>query len=529
MKIINKIILAVAGLSLMTACNLDEYPYGFYSENNFYKTPADAEAAVNYIYDAINYIEFSRAIVFIGDMNTDCLNPKGDATPANKALDGWNRNTFNTNTTLGNVFKYSYIVINRANAVIANVGKMDNIDEHIMNRYLGEAYFMRGYAYFMLARNFGKVPVHLEPVTELGQSAVPAAKSLDEIYGIVINDFAKAVELLPFYTTPQMGRVDKAAAAGFLAKAYLYVASAKDHGTPEYRDMSIDVDDYYAKAGEAAAIVVDNPAQTTYRLDPDLLGIFDVEKPNGPEHLFLMSMDRTGTSEGQYSKISKMYIPYIAGGEIFFKSGDSETLVGTHDGYSEYQTARSFYDSYAAGDLRRDWLICSTIYDKDGNVLRSLEGDSDGKNILPYPFSLKFIDPQYQGDKTSTRPFLLRYSDVALIYAEAMGPTAKAYELVNAIRNRAGLAPLAEGLDKAAFREAVLNERSFELAFEGNECYDLRRWNRLHTHVTAVKEQGLQAEDVVFYPIPSMETELNPNLKPAPQPEAPETPETPEA
>ncbi len=522
MKIINKIILAVAGLSLMTACNLDEYPYGFYSENNFYKTPADAEAAVNYIYDAINYIEFSRAIVFLGDMNTDCLNPKGDAAQANKALDGWNFNTFNTNTTLGNVFKYSYIVINRSNAVIANVGKMDNIDEDIKNRYIGEAYFMRGYAYFMLARNFGKVPVHLEPVTELGQSAVPAAESLDEIYGIVIDDFSKAVELLPFYSTPQMGRADKAAAAGFLAKTYLYVASAKDHGVPQYADMSINVDDYYAKAGEAAAIVVDNAGQTTYGFDPDLLGIFDVEKPNGPEHLFLMSMDRTGTSEGQYSKISKMYIPYIAGGEIYFKSGDSEILVGTHDGWSEYQTARAFYDSYAEGDLRRDWLICSTIYDSEGNVLRSLEGDSDGKNVLPYPFCLKFIDPQYQGDKTSTRPFLLRYSDVALIYAEAMGPTAKSYELVNAIRNRAGLAPLAEGLDKAAFREAVLNERSFELAFEGNECYDLRRWNRLHTHITAVKEQGLQAEDVVFYPIPSMETELNPNLKPAPQPETPE-------
>ncbi len=525
MKIINKIILAVAGLSLMSACNLEEYPYGFYSENNFYKTPADAEAAVNYIYDAINYIEFSRAIVFLGDMNTDCLEPKGDAAAANKNLDSWSYSTFNTNTTLGNVFKYSYIVINRANAVITNIGGMDNIDENLKNRYIGEAYFMRGYAYFMLARNFGKVPVHLEPVTELGQAAVPSAKSLDEIYGIVINDFSKAVELLPFYKTPVMGRADKAAAAGFLAKAYLYVASAKDHGVPEYTDMSIDVDDYYEKAGAAAAIVVDNAEQTTYGFDPSLLAIYDVEKPNGPEHLFLMSMDRTGANEGQYSKISKMYIPYIAGGEIYLKPGNSETLVPTHDGWGEYRTSMKFYDSYEAGDLRHDWLICSTIYDSEGNVSRSLEGDADGKNTLPYPFCVKFIDSQHVGDKTSTRPFLLRYSDVALTYAEAMGPTAKSYELVNTIRNRAGLEPLKEGLSKDAFREAVLEERSFELAFEGNECYDLRRWNRLHTHITAVKEQGLQAEDVVFYPIPSMETELNPNLKPVDTEETPETPE----
>ena len=81
---IKHLILAFGGASLLAACNLDEYPYGFYSEDNFYKTEADAESAVNYIYDAINYIEYSRSIVFLGDMNTDDMEPKGDAAAANK-------------------------------------------------------------------------------------------------------------------------------------------------------------------------------------------------------------------------------------------------------------------------------------------------------------------------------------------------------------------------------------------------------------------------------------------------------------
>ena len=46
---IKHLILAFGGASLLAACNLDEYPYGFYSEDNFYKTEADAESAVNYI------------------------------------------------------------------------------------------------------------------------------------------------------------------------------------------------------------------------------------------------------------------------------------------------------------------------------------------------------------------------------------------------------------------------------------------------------------------------------------------------
>lgn len=173
---IKHLILAFGGASLLAACNLDEYPYGFYSEDNFYKTEADAESAVNYIYDAINYIEYSRSIVFLGDMNTDDMEPKGDAAAANKELDGWKINNFKTNTTLGNFYKYSYITINRANAVIKKVPGM-NIDEGRRNRFLGEAYFMRAYSYFNLARNFGCVPVHTTPVETLEDTAVPAAES----------------------------------------------------------------------------------------------------------------------------------------------------------------------------------------------------------------------------------------------------------------------------------------------------------------------------------------------------------------
>ena len=98
-----------------------------------------------------------------------------------------------------------------------------------------------------------------------------------------------------------------------------------------------------------------------------------------------------------------------------------------------------------------------------------------------------------------------------MIYAEAAGPTTKAYELVNSIRARAGLGDLPSGLDKNTFRETVLNERRYELSFEGDRCYDLRRWNRLHTEITEAREQGLTANDMVFYPIPSIETDLNPN------------------
>ena len=503
----NKIILAALASFAVCACSLDEYPYGFYSEGNFYKTDADALAATNYIYDAINYIEYSRAIVFLGDMNTDVMFPKGDAKTSTKELDGWKSATFKTNTTLYNFYKYSYITINRANSVIENVGEMKELDEDIRNQYVGEAYFMRAYSYFNLARNFGRVPMHLSTVRKLEEATVGAAKSLDEVWNQIFSDLDQAIRLTGVYKVPVTGRTDRIAAYSLAAISYLYLASAKESGVPQYSGMSFSVDDYYAKAAEYAGHVVDDPAQTTYGLDPNLMDIYDVNKPTGPEHIFLMSMDRTGVSEGQYSKISKMYIPYIAGGTVYLKQGDTGVMIPTHDGWSEYGTDATFYNSFPAGDLRHDWLFCNTVYDASGAVVAAYPGK------LSYPFCRKFIDPEFVGDKTSTKPFLIRYSEVALTYAEAAGPTTKAYALVNAIRNRAGLADLIPGMSMAQFRDAVRTERNYELAFEGKYCYDLRRLNRLHIDVTAAKEQGLTAEDVVFYPIPSLETDLNPYIE----------------
>ena len=503
----NKIILAALASFAVCACSLDEYPYGFYSEGNFYKTDADALAATNYIYDAINYIEYSRAIVFLGDMNTDVMFPKGDAKTSTKELDGWKSATFKTNTTLYNFYKYSYITINRANSVIENVGEMKELDEDIRNQYVGEAYFMRAYSYFNLARNFGRVPMHLSTVRKLEEATVGAAKNLDEVWNQIFSDLDQAIKLTGVYKVPVTGRTDRIAAYSLAAISYLYLASAKESGAPQYKDMSFSADDYYAKAVEYAGHVVDDPAQTTYGLDPNLMDIYDVNKPTGPEHIFLMSMDRTGVSEGQYSKISKMYIPYIAGGTVYLKQGDTGVMIPTHDGWSEYGTDATFYNSFLAGDLRHDWLFCNTVYDASGAVVAAYPGK------LTYPFCRKFIDPEFVGDKTSTKPFLIRYSEVALTYAEAAGPTAKAYALVNAIRNRAGLADLTPGMSTAQFRDAVRKERNYELAFEGKYCYDLRRLNKVHSDVTAAKEQGLTADDVVFYPIPSLETDLNPYIE----------------
>ncbi|MCD7930728.1 MAG: RagB/SusD family nutrient uptake outer membrane protein [Tannerellaceae bacterium] len=503
MKQIIKNIIIACSVVFLAGCSLDEDPYGFYSEDNFYKTAADAEAAVNYAYAALTYLEYSRALFFLGDMPTEILTTKGDASTDNQALDRWRVDNFDTNGTLTNFFKYSYIAINRANAVIKKVPNCD-FDERLKNQLLGEAYFLRAFNYFSLVRNFGLVPVHASVVETLEQTSTPLAGNIDEIYNLIISDCRQAEELMGANGSPVLGRVDQVAAQSLLAKSYVYAASAKENNVPLYKDIQRDVAMMYDSAAYFADKVVFE--QTVYGLEENLLDIYDVEKPEGKEHIFMMSMHRTGVEEGQYSKISKMFLPYIDGATIYLKQGDTNEYIASHDGWGEYQTEVKFYNSYDPADRRKTWLIADRIYNANGDL--NGEWNENGTKDFEYPFCSKYIDPQFEGDKTSTRPLLIRFSDIALVYAEASGPTAKAYGVVNKIRNRAGLGDLPAGLSLQDFRERVLEERKFEMAFEGDYLYDLRRQNRVG-QIQEVKDAGLTESQYTFYPIPQTEINLN--------------------
>ncbi len=491
-------LLILFGFIVMGSCELNEEPYGFYSKDNFYKTPGDAEAAISYAYDALTFLEYSRAIFYVGDFPTDEAFPKSDEGIDGVGLVNWDVANFKTNGMLKNFFKYAYIAINRSNSVLDNIPNAE-FSEELKNKYLGEAYFLRAWNYFNLARNFGLVPIHTTTVVTLEQTSAPMASSLDEVYDLILADCRKAIELLDIERG--LGRADKVAAQSLAAKVYLTIASSKENNVPVFNSMSRDVTTMYDSAAFFAREVVLN--QSEYGFDDNLLSIYDVEKPLGKEHIFLMSMDRSGADEGDYSKISKLFIPYIAGGDIYLDNANG-TYTKSHDGWSVFQTRADFYDSFEGADLRKTLLLVDKVYNQAGDVIAEYPTNMD------YPFSRKYIDPLFIDDKTSTKPFLIRFSDIALVFAEAVGPTTEGYAAVNYIRNRAGLGDLPGGLSENQFRESILEERKYELAFEGNRLYDLRRFNKVAEVVPAAA--GLSAEQVTFYPIPQSELDLNQGL-----------------
>ena len=282
--------------SLLTACSLDETPYGFYSSGNFYKTEEDAESGLMYAYNALNYLEYLRGIWYLGDIPTETMYPKSDEPGDIHMLQQW---TVNSETELTMYyFKYCYIGINRANTVIRRV-EDSGLNETVKNRVVGEALFLRAWNYFNLVRAYGRVPLYTEPIASLGQTTPEMAASIEKIYNRILEDLNRAEPMLT--VNKVFGRIDKVGVQALLSKVYLTLASSISHQAPGYTDMSYSADEMYQLAEEWSRKVVFDYAGT-YGFDDNLRNIYDVEKPDGPEHIFIMAIDRSGTHEGMYSK-----------------------------------------------------------------------------------------------------------------------------------------------------------------------------------------------------------------------------------
>lgn len=487
----------LAGI-LLYSCSLKEKSIGFYSDDNFYKTPEDAQSALYYVYNTFTFNEYARAIFYINELGTDALDVKGEEGFGSQEINRWDFNTFKNNEQLELFYKYSYIAINRANAVIENTEK-SSINQDIKNRIVGEAYFLRAWTHYQLVQLFGLVPLQKSAVKTVSQTTPAMAKSMNEVYDFLIADAHHAEELLSIHR--MAGTADKVAAQSLLAKLYLSIASSKESNVSLYRDMGKDVNQMYDSAAYWADKVLNG--QQEYKLDADLLNVYDVSKPTGAEHIFLLSMDKSGINEGNFSSIDKMFIPYNNGGSVWFPNPDGSFTKSTDQGWGVFRITDAYAAAFNTNDFRKKWLMSKKIYNNASGT------DSyEHSNYL----TRKYIDPNYTGGKSSTKPFLIRFSEVALIYAEAKGPTPEAYNWLNKIRKRASVTDAPTGLSAKDFRTFVVNERGFELAFEGKRLHDLRRKAWVLTKDPRAAASGISEAQAAYYPIPQKEIDLNPNL-----------------
>ena len=499
------IIGALVGVAMFTSCSkLEEKPYGLINSQTFFKTPQDAEAGIIYAYSILPEVGYyGRGWIIITELPTENLTQKGDAGVSNFELD--EIRTTSTNSDLDNIWTYIYRGIARANAVIINVPNTPSMPDAQRDQIVGEARFLRALHYFNLVRLFGEVPIRENVIETAGQ--IPVAKSsLKEIYDLIISDLKQAEQNITV-TRISEGRANKVAVQALLAKVYLQMASSKASNSPGY-DFVSSADDMYAQAKSYAGKVVNE--QSTFTFTNNLPDIYNTEiykKAATSEHIFDAAVDRTGDREGSFSKLPNMFlladrpmtIPYDA-------TNPTSPTIDIGLGWSHFRTESAIYNAFAPSDKRKSQLIVSSY--KSGGTTYTLDINSSSR-----PFSRKYIDPLRIGDASSANTPILRYSDILLTYAEACGPTPDGYSALQKVRDRAGLGSINPALSVQAFRDAVVEERSFELAFEGQRLFDLRRTNSVEK-VLKDKYGKSITSGAYFFPVPQREIDNNPLMKP---------------
>lgn len=175
----------------------------------------------------------------------------------------------------------------------------------------------------------------------------------------------------------------------------------------------------------------------------------------------------------------------------------SISAVGVPGGGLGYNLAtRDLVDAYEPGDLRKAVTI-----------------KADPNDIY---YTIKYNDPTMTAANNSSHNFpILRYADVLLMLAEALGETPESYGYINEIRDRAGLDPIDAGTP-GTFEEKLLHERRVELAFENHRWHDLLRFGVavpvMNAHFQYIGLNITINQDDLLMPIPQTAISANPKL-----------------
>lgn len=529
-KKINNRILALLAIFVVGSCSddfLDRNSLVGLSEGDFWKSEEDAILGVNALYSANK--EFTNSIVIYGMMD-DFTDISYQSWATGLTTGSFPSNASFYSNSWGVFFKGVY----RANTVLANVPDIQ-MNENIKNRTLGEAKFFRGYFYFKLWDFFGGVPLYDFPMNV--DESYQERNSEREVYEFIVKDMTDAYDLLPEnYDQSNMGRATKWAALAMRGKAHLW-AKEYEKAAADFKELMEDsdrvlVDDYHSLFRVAG----NNNTEV----------IFDVqyiaEQGEGLATDRNYGNARGATSGSQRTRPTpKLVNAYeMIDGTPFdfanYNNAQGETFDPNEPlDWADEESVRKLYENRDPRMHQSVVVPWSTFVGVNGvEFLYKFPVDSsDPTAYVPiwaagsYAWR-KFVETgsvyTLQNNMPQNFP-LIRLADVILMYAEAQNEVSSAdqsvYDAVNAVRHRAGMPDLPDGLSKEQMRERIRHERLVELSGEGQRYSDIRRWGIAKDVVDGVwmtEFTGVQIRQRGFpdhyylWPIPQSEIDVNPAL-----------------
>ena len=524
-----------AGLAMLTfsACSTDlnQPPVDQLASDGFYKTAAQANQGVLGVYSKLRNLT-NDEFLLLSEVRSDNM----WANPVENAANEYQSNCMFRSTAesgcFESVWNQWYALIYNANLALQKIPNTTFTDENIKNQFLGEVHFLRGWAYFELARLYGNVPMILEPLSVSAANGVKQTPALEIINNVVIPDLEEALKLpapdkivnATGTAVPEEGRANCVAAQAMLARVYMTLA-----GFP-FNDASAK-----AKAKTYLTQVLANkskywaPNITEWRKQwtPDYANKYSI---------FAIQHRTGGTGNPAIFQFSRAYPPSFTSIRIFGNALFVEkTLRAEFDkvysnGEKDHRgEGYSFLDGYEAEGSA--WPLVTPVMEDvtvDGVTTQT---NTEAFFYKYIPTKRKLAELGMSLDESTLKDYydwpvnfpVLRIEDMMLLYAEILadeGSFDEAMKQVNEIRERAGCDPVSAN-DKDTAMKYIQRERRIELMGEGVRWFDEIRYgtwqkdiqnmfDRYNNPVGTNKE--LVSEGRYLCPIPTNQINIVPGL-----------------
>ena len=486
-KYIATYLLSLSLLGFLTqSCEaiLDESVKSEFTEATLLSKKAGIEAVIA---DAYGKNNSARNVVKRGEMTTDILwqsggGEEGTATPL------INFNWDPSNTLEAFDWMNLWQAIRDVNIVLANVPTASGFNNETQRKQLiAEARFIRVWAYYALWDQYGPVPIR----RSINDPDVLGRPSEEEFRTFMETEFKEILgDIYLEGEEPAYGRVNRGGVRGLLCLWYL--------NTHQWQKC-IDVADDIIKSKK-------------YELCKYYNEMFAIENEKNSEFMLVFSYL---ANSGATNVLLATTLP------TGFKEGLDGYLEGVVNSQwsnfaSNYRMYKAFYDSFDEKDQRKGRILTKYI-NANGKTVDLLEDTpTNGKGNIrgtKYP-----PDPAAKANEHGNDFPVVRYAEILLAKAEAMnelfGPSQDALDLIDDVRNRAGLddLKLSDFGDKKKLQDQILDERKWEFWYEGKRRTDLIRTGRF---ITDAQKRGIKnAQDFhVYFPIPQSAIDANPLLK----------------
>ncbi len=475
MKTIKKLTTIFFFIIILSSCSdlLNVEPTSVITTDSFWKSENDAQGAAIGMYINLRDLATNN-LYYFGEARADVV------TLGTVGEGGWSKYYYNNlhPADAGPSWQSCYTLVNSANLIIKYVPTIDFASEDRKRRILAEAYTMRAFTYFLMARTWGDLPLRTEPTESTDAEFTQIERSpVAEVFNLIKSDLEQALQLFPDNSIPA-GRFQwsKPAANALKGDVYLWTGKMLNGGSSDFT---------------TALNALNEINGNNITLLDDFESIFDFSNKGNQEIIMAVRFDEF---EGGNNYFRDMHII----GSAIPTNIDQETRakIGAIGGGSNNIVVSTDYlrSLYATEDQRRD----ATFFEIYTN-------DEQGNKNYYTSIVMKGAGVVIGGSRQFKDDIILyRYAEVLLLKAEAKNALGQdPSEEINMIRERA----YSDHFVDFAFvpgtqdenDEMIMEERLRELAFEGKRWWDLIRFGKALEYLPTLENK----QHMLLWPISS--------------------------